>query len=141
MVNMYQHGTKLSRQNCTNSDIPHVPFWNNDLAMKNFLREMRKSANLTQEQLAEMVGTTHPTVQRHENSKRKLTHEWITRYANALNCHPSDITDGPGTIMAATNEQEKSLLHMLRKMSEKDQDRFLNMAEAFMEPQEKARKK
>lgn len=132
MPNLYQHGTLLSIENCTILDITSGPIRNKNWSMKNFLREIRTQRGLTQEKLAELVGTSHPTVQRHENSKRRLTHEWIAKYSQALQCHPSDITEGPGTMMAAGTEQEKNLLKLLRMMNDEDQSKFIHMAEIFV---------
>ncbi len=136
MNNNYHSGKKLSIPFFTNLDIHTLPFrYNNpgvSKPIKNFVKSLRKDRNLTLEELAEKMETTAATIQRHESGNRKLTHQWINRYAEALQCHPSDITDGPGSMMAATNPQEENLLKLLRKMSDKDQDRFLSMAEAYV---------
>ncbi|PZQ48915.1 MAG: hypothetical protein DI551_00665 [Micavibrio aeruginosavorus] len=139
MTNLYRNGTLVSMKKCTNADIHPIPFWNNTFGMKNYLRELRKTRELTQEQLAELVGTTHATVQRHENAKRRLTQEWLAKYSNALGCHISDITDGPGQ-SAPINAQEKALLQLMRQMEEPDQIRFIHMAEAFLTPEKTDRK-
>ncbi len=49
-----------------------------------FLREWRVKLGLTQEQLAERIGTQKGTVSRHENHARGLKEHQILAYAEAL---------------------------------------------------------
>lgn len=59
--------------------------------MKNRLREFRKARGLTLEQVAEAVGTSHQQVQRLETGARRLTLEWLTRLAAAMEYEPADL--------------------------------------------------
>ena len=57
----------------------------------NRIREIREAAGLTQEELAEMVGTTATHIWRLEQGRTKLTADWMTRLAEALGCSPADL--------------------------------------------------
>lgn len=50
----------------------------------NRIRELRTERGLTQEQLAEMIGTTDATIQRLETGKRQLTQKWAELISAAL---------------------------------------------------------
>ena len=97
----------------------------------NFLRVLRKSRGLTLQQVAEKVGTTNQHVSFHENGRRKLNWDWIQRYANALECHPSDITNGPGAEVRAENDEERTLLEKFRNLSEPEKKAMLQMSDAL----------
>ena len=99
----------------------------------NYLREIRQDRGLTTEQLAEKVGTSNQQVSNHEIGKRKLNIEWIRKYSDALECHPSDIIDGPA---APTTERSKKMLETFENMSDQDQERFISMAEAYIKKEE-----
>lgn len=57
------------------------------------LREVRKKARLTLEQVAQRAGTTNQMVGMLERGERKLTVEWMNRLAPALGCLPSDLLE------------------------------------------------
>lgn len=106
---------------------------------KNFLRTIRKQKNMTLQELADAVGTSNQQVSNHEAGKRKLTWEWIKRYSAALECHPLDITEGPGVDHGPKNAEEKELLDLFRQMKDKDQDRLIGYMESKIEGDEKKR--
>ena len=54
--------------------------------------ELRKSLNLTQRQLADMVGVTETTIRNWENNRSGI--EWferVSKLCEALNCQPKDL--------------------------------------------------
>lgn len=59
--------------------------------MANRLTEIRKRRGLTQEQLAERVGTTDATINRLENNKRDSLGKWTPRLAMALDVEPEEL--------------------------------------------------
>lgn len=59
----------------------------------NRIAEIREAAGLTQEQLAEMCGTTGNTISRLETGKTKLSQEWMITIAKALKVRPADLID------------------------------------------------
>lgn len=50
----------------------------------NRIKELRIERNLTQAQLAEMIGTTDATIQRLETGKRQLTQKWAEKISSNL---------------------------------------------------------
>ena len=100
--------------------------------VKNYIRDIRLDRDMTQEDLADAMGTTHVTVQRHETGKRNLTHAWIERYASALNCQPRHILEGIVSSSTELDEDEKKLLENYRRMNDKEQDIYLSMASSFL---------
>lgn len=57
----------------------------------NRIKQIRESQNLTQAELAELMGTTDATVQRLEAGKRKLKEKWIRIAASALKVSNAEI--------------------------------------------------
>lgn len=92
---------------------------------KNWIKELRDAKNLTAEQLGGKIGKSGPFITMLEKRKRGLTWPTIQKLADALECHPSEITDGPVT------EPIKKIMSLVQTMSEADQERFMHMAEAF----------
>lgn len=65
---------------------------------KNRIREIRKAKGLTLQQLADLAGTTHQTVQRLEKAERKLSQEWMERIGRALGVPPAVLLPTGGQI-------------------------------------------
>lgn len=63
--------------------------------MSNFIKVIRKNRGWTQEELGQRVNTTSQQIGNLESGKRRLTQDWIRKLADALECHPLDITEGP----------------------------------------------
>lgn len=61
------------------------------IRMKNRLREIRLSKDLTLEEVAQKAGTSNQQILRLEKGQRRLTTDWIRRLAKALNVAPSEI--------------------------------------------------
>ena len=60
--------------------------------MKNRIAELRSKANnMTQQQLADMVGSVSLTISRLERGERQLSQKWMERLAPFLNCKPEDL--------------------------------------------------
>lgn len=60
---------------------------------RNFLREWRLDRKLTQEELADRIGMSHPSIQRLENSKQGLSLEVLEKLAVALRTTRTSILD------------------------------------------------
>lgn len=61
------------------------------------LKQLRKAAGLTQVQLAKRTGIARTIISSYETGRRdvnNMTLENALRISRALNCHPSDLTDG-----------------------------------------------
>lgn len=61
------------------------------LAVPTYLRQWRKFRKLTQEQLAERVGLTAPSVSQLETGKQGFTDQSLAQYASALKCTPAEL--------------------------------------------------
>lgn len=58
---------------------------------KYFFKEWRKYRGLTQEQLAERIGTSTPSISQLETGKQGFTDKTLEAFAQALNCTPADL--------------------------------------------------
>ena len=56
-----------------------------------FFKEWRKYRGFTQEELAEMVGITAPSVSQLEKGKQGFTDSTLEAFATALTCNPGDL--------------------------------------------------
>lgn len=66
--------------------------------MKTRIREMRRRRGMTLQQLAESIRpepTTPQTIGRLETGIRTVSLDWLTRIAEALDCHVSDLLELP----------------------------------------------
>ena len=95
----------------------------------NRIHEFRKTRGLTQQQVADAIGTSHQTVQRLEHGKRKLTEFWMKRIAMAFNCPPGDLMLVEHT--ANTGDQYATLVACFNEMTADNRARLLDVAAAF----------
>lgn len=68
--------------------LPPEPIYHNGM---NRLRSIRTAKKLSQQKLADLVGTSAPQINRLEKSRRKLTVEWLERIAPHLGCEPYEL--------------------------------------------------
>lgn len=102
-----------------------------DAAMKkaaNFIKQIREDRDISTAKLASMMNTTPQQISHLELGKRKLSWEWILRLADALQCHPLDITEGPAKPKAP---QERDLLNKFRQLGETEQGMFITMLDSL----------
>ncbi len=66
---------------------------NMDIEGINYLKDWRELAGLTQEQLAEAVGTTKAVISLLENEKRPLSSKWLRKLAVPLKTRPGYLLD------------------------------------------------
>lgn len=57
----------------------------------NRITEWRIKRDISSQKLADMVGATQGAVHHLETGRRRLTQDWLTRFADALGVHPSDL--------------------------------------------------
>ena len=62
----------------------------------NRIREIRERLGLSQAELAELIGTTQPQIDRLEKGQRSLRDTWMQRLAIGLGCNPIDLL-GPSS--------------------------------------------
>jgi len=75
---------------CQNGHKIFVPLRYNG-EMPNLLKKYRLAAGLTQEALADLVGSKHSTIQRLESGKRDLDEKWRRTLAPHLGVHPANL--------------------------------------------------
>lgn len=60
---------------------------------RNYLRQWRTKAGLTQEELADKAGTTKAVISLLESEKRPLSSKWLRKFAEILGTTPGRILD------------------------------------------------
>lgn len=66
--------------------------------MANRIKEFRDKLDLTQQQLADLVGTSNQQIGHLESGKRRLTADWMVRISKALDCAPADLMVEPSGV-------------------------------------------
>lgn len=69
--------------------------WNNFPTMSR-LRDLRIKSGMSQQALADRIGTSQPQIKRLEDGARKLTKEWAERLAPALQTTAESLMFGNG---------------------------------------------
>jgi imidazoleglycerol-phosphate dehydratase len=69
--------------------------------MTNTIRALRKQIGLSQQALAQRIGTTGQQVGNLEAGRRKLTQDWMERLAAGLDCAPADLLSSASIPAAA----------------------------------------
>lgn len=94
----------------------------------NRLREWREAAGLSQEDLAERLGTTAQTISRKETGARTLTLDELDQIAPVLGCRPADLlADGDSVL----SEEERRLLRAYSELEEADRQALLQLARSL----------
>lgn len=65
---------------------------------KNRIKELREDRQLTQKELATLVGLDYTTVSRHENTHRGLSREDIEKYAAVFKCPTHELFFDPAKL-------------------------------------------
>lgn len=82
----------------------------------NRIKELREAAGLTADELADALGTSRQQVSRHERGERRLTIQWINRYAVALGVAPADIMTST-ELADPTSEVEPATIEGMPQLS------------------------
>lgn len=64
------------------------------MMQQNHIKTIRKDRGLSQEDLANAVGSSNQMISNLERGAVKLTLDWMNRIAEALDCYPQDLIDG-----------------------------------------------
>lgn len=59
------------------------------------LKRIRKERNLTQQELAELVGLDRTTVTKYETGKAKPSHDVLLKLSGALDVSPAELLEAP----------------------------------------------
>ena len=98
----------------------------NGNAPPNRLREWRKAAGLSLEELAHRVGSTTATLSRYERGQRSMTLDLLVQLAPHLGCKPADLLPDPESIMS---EAERALLSGFKELDPEDRALVLRMVQ------------
>lgn len=101
----------------------HVP------GMANRLKELRKARGLSQERLAQLVGTSRSQIVKLEREERRLARDWLERLAAVLDCHPGEIISE----MDLTAEEAEAVA-AIRALPPHQRRAWLDMAAAMAAP-------
>ena len=80
---------------------------------------------MTQEQLAEAVGTTKAVISNIENGERGLSHKWLLRLAPALGTTPGFLLDHD------PNELDTAFLEAAMQVAPEDRGQALQILRTF----------
>lgn len=101
---------------------------------KNYIKELREARGLSLEKLAQAVGVSTPHISMLELSKRGLSWAMVQKLANALECHPLEITEGPNDKIDIKTPMEKEIVRAFRGLADGEKRMFLHMLQNFQEP-------
>lgn len=93
---------------------------------QNHLRAWREFNQLTQDELAEKVGTTGSVIHLIETQQRGLSHKWLIRIAPHLKTTPGMILDHD------PNDVEWGLRLVYNRATDEERERLLKVAEAMI---------
>lgn len=92
---------------------------------RNYLSAWREFRRMTQDELAEKVGTTKSVISLLENEKRPLSSKWLRKLAEALDTQPGYILDhDPNSINA-------DIFDIWSRIDEVDRKRAASVLSAF----------
>ncbi len=92
--------------------------------MGNFLKKIREARNMTQEQLADSLGTTQSKVCKIENGQQRLNDDLIKKIVSLLDCSADELLFGLKS--PVLNEREKKLLDYFRECNDEGKDYLLH---------------
>lgn len=93
---------------------------------RNYLKAWREFRGLTQEQLAELVGTTKAVISLLENEKRPLSSKWLRKLAEALDTQPGHILDHD------PNDLDTDIIDIWSHIPERDRDQAARVLRSFV---------
>lgn len=82
------------------------PFWQR-ADMRNFLREWREAKGLSQTAVGELVGTDKTQVSKLERGDRRLSTDWLEKFAKAFKTDPAKLMGPPSAADASTPDNER----------------------------------
>lgn len=94
----------------------------------NRVRELRKKAGLSQNELATLAGISQPAISQIENDTRPLTIDWMRTLARILGCAAADLLssdDNPDRLDA----EERELVTKFRVADEAQREFVMRVAE------------
>lgn len=92
---------------------------------KNHLRAWREFRNMSQDDLAEKLGTAKGVISLLENGKRPLSDKWLYRLADALNTRPGHILD------VDPNDLDNDILEIWATIAKRDRGQAASILRTF----------
>jgi len=110
-----------------------VPWHENDpVEIGEKIRLFRKKRKLSQDQLADLMGTDRNAVHRHEKGQHDMSICTLLRYADALEADPSSLF--PDRYRDDSfGERTREAGRIMEMLSEENYRRILDMAKALLE--------
>ena len=98
--------------------------------MANRIKELREARGMTQEGLADAVGTSFQQISRLENGTRRLTVEWMRRIAGALAVHPAALFSDtlPDAGQFAERAEDAAVLRFWHSLDDRDKEWLIALA-------------
>ena len=93
------------------------------------MRAARLALGLTQEQLGELCGVTHSTIQRVEAGKRDPSKSLMELIAHHLRSHPCDLFFEP---MPAASEEDRAVLAVASQLGAEDLGTWMEMGKVLV---------
>lgn len=97
----------------------------------NRIREHRLAAGLSQQALADGIGTSKVTISDLERGKMQLTQDYMRRIAEVLGLYPADllpIEDNPFSLTA----DERALIERMREAAADERDQLRRVADVIL---------
>jgi transcriptional regulator with XRE-family HTH domain len=111
-----------SRSNEIQHALPHTANMSEE---RNYLRQWREWARLSQDELASKAGTTKSVISLLENEKRPLSSKWLRLFAEILGTRPGYILDIDPT------EMDKDVFEIWMNLSTEDRTQALRILKTF----------
>ena len=97
----------------------------NQVAIGNYIAQKRRALNLTQEQLADMLGVSNKTVSKWENGKSMPDYSIIQKLCETLHVTIAELMDGNDAAAedGVQARDEEQILDLLRRTQELERQR------------------
>ena len=97
----------------------------NQVAIGNYIAQKRRALNLTQEQLADMLGVSNKTVSKWENGKSMPDYSIIQKLCETLHVTIAELMDGNDAVAenGVRAHDEEQILDLLRRTQELERQR------------------
>lgn len=104
------------------------------LHRKNTVKDWRKHRGLTQEALAELMGTTKGSINKYENRKLPITGEILEQLTFHLRCTEEDL-------FRHKPSDDPQFYELRDKMDQNDRETWLNIGQTLIARKETSKKK
>jgi transcriptional regulator with XRE-family HTH domain len=98
--------------------------------MQNRIGILRRAKKMSQAELAAAAGTTRSQINRLEHGGRRLSLDWMTRIAHALDVNLSELLPNDGAASPASPEAE--ILRIVSLLPEKDKLMLVGLAREIL---------